>query len=185
VLASAPLHHAAVRGIAIDASAVAPELEPDEEATRLAGGAEQGLGEAAAQQLIAGTLRYADLDEVVLVADTIRRGGPTLLVQRCAGTPARCSAVVDVGYADRSGLAAAARSAWDAARTGDLRYPPSVLGERDGRADDGRCKACRSSWLWTGLGAAAVAATVITLVVVSGSQPPPIVSVDGSGFGSR
>ena len=30
--------------------------------------------------------------------ETIRHGGPTLLVQRCAGIPARCSAVVDAGF---------------------------------------------------------------------------------------
>ncbi|MDB4960050.1 MAG: hypothetical protein JWP01_49 [Myxococcales bacterium] len=185
VIARAPMHHPAVQGVPIDAASVEIDLERDDEAARIAAGATQGLEEPAAQQLITATLRFADLDEVVLVADTVRRGGPTLLVQRCAGVPARCSAVVDVGYGDRSGLAAAARTAWDAARSGDLRYPPSVLGERDGQTDDGRCKACRNPWLWTGVGAAVVAATVITIAVVSGSQPPPIVGVDGGAFGAR
>jgi len=182
VIARTPLHHATVQGIALDATAVDVELERDDEAARISGGAAQGLGDAAAHELIAGTLRYADLDEVVLVAATIRRGGPTLLVQRCAGLPAKCSAVVDVGYGDRSGLAAAARTAWEAARTGDLRYPPTVLGEQDGQVDDGKCKLCRSPWLWTGVGAVVVAATVVTIAIVSGSQPPPIVHVDGTGF---
>ncbi len=185
VIARAPLHHATVQGIAIDATAVEVELPRDEEAARISAGAQQGLGDAAASELIAGTLRYADLDEVVLVAATVRRGGPTLLVQRCAGTPARCSAVVDVGYGDRSGLAAAARTAWDAARVGDLRYPPTVLGEHDGQVDDGKCKLCRSPWLWTGVGAVVIAATIVTIAVVSGSQPPPIVGVDGSLYDRR
>ena len=185
VIARSPLHHATVQGLSIDATSVEIELPRDEEAARIAAGAEQGLGDAAADELIAGTLRYADLDEVVLVAATIRRGGPTLLVQRCAGTPARCSAVVDVGYGDRSGLVAAARTAWDAARTGDLRYPPTVLGEHDGQVDDGRCKLCRSPWLWTGVGAVVITAAIVTIAVVSGSQPPPIVRVDGGAFGMR
>ncbi len=185
VIARSPLHHATVQGLAIDATSVEIELPRDEEAARIAAGAEQGLGDAAADELIAGTLRYADLDEVVLVAATIRRGGPTLLVQRCAGTPARCSAVVDVGYGDRSGLGAAARTAWDAARTGDLRYPPTVLGEHDGQLDDGRCKLCRSPWLWTGVGAVVITAAIVTIAVVSGSQPPPMVQVSGPDFGMR
>lgn len=185
VIARAPTFRPHVQGLPIDATRAELVLERDAEAARLAGGAEPGLREAAAQELIAGVLRYADLDEVVLVADTIRRGGPTLLVQRCAGVPARCSAVVEVGYGERAGLASAARSAWDAARVGDLRYPPTVLGERDGRRDPGGCKVCRSPWLWTGVGAAVVAATVITLVSVTTDRPPPTVGVDGSGFGTR
>ena len=182
VIAHLPLHHTTVQGIALDATAVDVGLERDEDAARISAGAEQGLGDTAAHELIAATLRYADLDEVVLVAATIRRGGPTLLVQRCAGTPAKCSAVVDVGFGDRSGLAAAARTAWEAARTGDLRYPPTVLGEHDGRVVDGKCKLCRSPLLWSGVGAVVIAATVVTIAIVSGSQPPPIVHVDGSGF---
>ena len=185
VIARAPLHQATVQGIALDATSAEVELPRDEEAGRISAGAQQGLGEAAASELIAATLRFADLDEVVLVAATVRRGGPTLLVQRCAGTPARCSAVVDVGYGDRSGLTAAARTAWEAARIGDLRYPPTVLGEHDGQVDDGTCKLCRSPWLWTGVGAVVIAATIVTIAVVSGSQPPPIVTVDGRGYGMR
>lgn len=185
VIARSPLHHATVQGLAIDATTVEIELPRDEEGARIAAGAEQGLGDAAADELIAGTLRYADLDEVVLVAATIRRGGPTLLVQRCAGTPARCSAVVDVGYGDRSGIGAAARTAWDAARTADLRYPPTVLGEHDGQLDDGRCKLCRSPWLWTGVGAVVITAAIVTIAVVSGSQPPPMVRVSGPDYGMR
>lgn len=185
VIARSPHHRTTVQGIPLDAAEVDVELERDDEAARISAGAEQGLGDVAANELIAGTLRYADLDEIVLVAATIRRGGPTLLVQRCAGLPAKCSAVVDVGYGDRSGLAAAARTAWEAARTGDLRYPPTVLGEHDGQVDDGRCKLCRSPWVWTGVGAVLVAATVVTIAIVAGSDPAPIVNVDGMDFGSR
>lgn len=182
VVAHAPLYAPAVQAVPIDASAVEVVLERDDAAIRLTGGAELGLAEREAQQLVDATLRFADLDEVVLVAETTRRGGPTLLVQRCAGIPARCSAVVELGFGDRSGLAAAARAAWDAARSGDLRYPPTVLSEREGKAHDGRCKVCRSPWLWTGVGAALVIGTVVTIVALQGSDPPPLLGVDGSGF---
>jgi len=186
VIARAPLHEPAVQGLPSDATRAELRLVPDEDAARIAGGATLGLPEAAAGPLVAATLRYADLDEIVLVADTLRRGGPTLLVQRCAGAPPRCTAAVEIGYADRAGLPAAARAAWEAVRTAELRVAPTILGERDGqRLVDERCDVCRSPWLWTGVGAAVVAATVITLIATSSSSSPPHVGVDGSQFGTR
>lgn len=184
IVARLPMHEPAVQGIAVDdAAAMTLELTRDDVAARLAAGAERGLPDAAAAALIDATLQFADLDEVIVVADTSRRGGPTLLVQRCAGVPARCSAVVELDHGDRTGLAAAARAAWDAVRIGELRYPPSVLGDRGGTpADDGRCKLCRSPGLWVGVGAAVVLGTIITFVATSGSTPPPIVGVDPDDF---
>lgn len=182
VVARTPMYQPTVQALPPEATAVEVVLDRDDAAVRLAGGAELGLPERDAQQLVDAALRYADLDEVVLAAETIRRGGPTLLVQRCAGIPARCSAVVELGYGDKTGLAAAARAAWDAARTGDLRYPPTVLVEREGKAIAGGCRWCRNPWVWTGVGAALVAGTVITVVVLSGSRPPPVVGVDGTDF---
>jgi hypothetical protein len=185
VIARAPLRRPAVRGVIVDegVAAVALELPPDEDALRLAAGAERGLADPAAQALIDAALRFADLDEVVVVADTTRRGAPTLLVQRCAGALARCSAVVELGYGDRAGLAAAARAAWEAARTGELRYPPVVLGDRGGRAGGAeRCKLCRSPWLWTGVGVAVVAGVALAIAATSGAKPAPVVGVDPSQF---
>src|SRR5204862_4860786 len=105
IVARSTFYTAAVRGLAVDGpSRVMLELERDDERVNLAGGPARGMSEVAAQELVDAALRYADLDEVILVAATSRRGGPTLLVQRCAGLPARCSAVVEVGYGDRSGL---------------------------------------------------------------------------------
>ena len=185
IVARAPLHHAAVRAVAVEdaAASVSVELQRDEDAGRLAAGAVRGLAEPAAQALIDATLRFADLDEVVVAADTTRRGGPTLLVQRCAGAPARCSAVVEIGYGERAGLAAAARAAWEAARAGELRYPPVVLGDRGGRRDGkDRCKVCRSPWLWTGVGAAVAAGVVLAILATSGPPPAPVVGVDPSQF---
>ncbi len=182
IVARTPMYLPTVQALPADTTSAEVVLERDDAAIRVAGGAELGIGEQEAQQLVDATLRFADLDEVVLVVETTRRGGPTLLVQRCAGLPARCSAVVELGYGDRSGVVAAARAAWDAAKTGDLRYPPTVLSEREGKANDGRCKVCRSPWLWTGVGAAVVIGTVITVFALQGSDPPPIVGVDGMDF---
>ncbi len=182
IIARTPMYLPTVQALPAGSTSAEVVLDRDDAAIRVAGGAELGLGEREAQQLVDASLRFADLDEVVLVAETTRRGGPTLLVQRCAGLPARCSAVVELGYGDRSGLAVAARAAWDAAKTGDLRYPPTVLSEQDGPIRDGHCKVCRSPWLWTGVGAAVVIGTVITVFALQGAEPPPIVGVDGRDY---
>ena len=101
-----------------------PRPRRDDEVVRLASGPAAGCR--SPRRRSSSTPRSATrLDEVVLAADTSRRRR-SRSSSSCAGTPARCSAVVDIGYGDRSGLAAAARQAWDAARTGELRYPPSV-----------------------------------------------------------
>lgn len=184
IVARAPLHRAAVRGVAAGGGPVTLELARDEEAAQLAAGAVRGLAPAAAQALVDAAVRYADLDEVALVADTARRGEPALLVQRCAGLPARCSAAVEIGYRDRAGLAAAAGAAWQSARAAELREPPSVLGEpaeRPSGPPEG-CKLCRNPWLWTGVGAAVVTGLVVTFIAVTGDKPPPVVGVDPSQF---
>ncbi len=177
IVARAPEHRPSVQGITPDADRVEVQLEPDAEAARLQGPT-LGLDDVPAQQLVDATLRYADLDEVVLVADTIRRGGPALLAQRCSGAaPAKCSAVVEIGYPDRAGLASAAKSAWQSILVGDLRYPPTVLGDEGGRIDDGRCTWCRSPLLWTGVGVVVVTGAVLAIYALSSSQPTPIVTI--------
>jgi hypothetical protein len=81
------------------------------------------------------------------------------------------------------GPPAAARAAWDAVKVGELRYSPSVLAtERSIRKPDRRCEVCRSPWLWTGVGAAIVVGTIVTLVLNSSSRPPPVVGVDPGDF---
>jgi hypothetical protein len=159
-------------------------LERDSAASRLAEGAQPGLPDAASQELADASIRYADLDELILVAATDRRGGPALLVQRCAGLPARCTAVVEVGYGDRSGLAAAAREAWSDVATADLRYPPSVFNDPrvTGKKVDDHCRVCRSPYLWGGIGLAAVVTTIVIVAVVSSSQPPPVLGADPTKF---
>jgi hypothetical protein len=187
VVAHLPLHEPRAHAVAIDAASppsIAIDLATDGAATRLAEGATIGLADDGARELVEATLRFADLDEVVLVAAVPRRGGPALLVQRCAAIPVRCTAVVEVGYAEASGLAAATREAWQATRSADLRYPPSVLADAraSGGPIDDRCKLCRSPILWGSVGAAALIGTIVIIAVVSSSQPPPIVGVDPSQF---
>lgn len=182
VVARLPDHRVVVQGVAVDEpAALALALERDESAGRLAAGAALGLDERAQQQLVDAVLRFADLDEVVLVAETVRRGSPTLLAQRCSGLPARCSAVVDIGF-ETGGRAAAGRAAWEAVRVGELRYPPTALSERGTTGPTGKCKWCRNPWVWTGVGAALVTGVIITLVVTSASKPPPIVGIDPDDF---
>jgi hypothetical protein len=187
VVAQLPLHEARALAIALDAASpavVVLDLAPDPAATRLAEGATIGLPDEGARELVEATLRYADLDEVVVVAAVQRRGGPALLVQRCAALPVRCTAVVEVGYAEPSGLPAATREAWQATRQADLRYPPSVLADArtSGGPVDDHCKLCRSPILWGSIGAAALIGTIVIIAVVSGSRPPPTVGVDPSQF---
>lgn len=185
VIARVPGFVPYARALALDDKQgdLAIAFERDEAGAELAAGAESGISARSAQVVVDRTLELADLDEVVLVAATDRRGGPTLLVQRCVGVPARCTAVVELGYADRSGIAAAAREAWQAARTADLRYPPSVFGDERlvGNIEDHHCRACRSPILWAGIGVAVVAGVITLIAVTSSSRPPPIVSV-GPGF---
>jgi hypothetical protein len=183
VIARAPLHRAAVQGVLVDGpAAVALALERDDAAARLAGGAAPGIAEPAEQALVDAAMQFADLDEVLVAALSDRRGGPTLVVQRCAGLPARCTAVVEVGFGDRAGLAPAAREAVLATQAGVLRDPPSVIGAIERRASPPGCRLCRSPLVWSGVGAAVLGA-VIAIVVTSGAKPPPVVTVDGHDFG--
>ncbi len=186
VVARAPGLRSSAQAFAVTATTqrLALALERDEVAAELAGGAIFGLPDAAAQSLADGVLELADLDEVVLAAAADRRGGPTLLVQRCAGAPARCTAVVEIGYADASGLFAAARSAWGSLRAAELRYAPSVFGDprvTEPRVVAHRCEVCRSPYLWGGIGAALVAGAIAAIVLANETKPAPILMV-GSGF---
>lgn len=186
VVARMPLFHARAQAFAVDDATgpLALTLDRDDAWTRLAVGPQAGMPDSATVTLTEAALRYADLDAVVLVAQTDRRGGPTLLVQRCAGMPARCTATVELGYANASGLPAAARAAWAAVRTADLRYPPGLFGDSriTGTRVAHRCEVCRSPWLWGGAGVAAVIATVAVLAVVTSSRPPPVIGVNPGSF---
>lgn len=184
VIARAPLHHAVARAFSVGDKTpdLAIPLPPQDE--ELASGADIGTPDDAAQIVIDRTLELANLDDVVLIAMTERRGGPTLLVQRCAGQPARCTAVAELGYADRSGIAAAARSVWQSVRTADLRYPPNLFSDPRliGNLEEAHCRLCRSPIVWAGVGIVAIGVTIAIVAAVSGSHPPPTVTVDPTSF---
>lgn len=182
VIARAPLHRAAVQRVTVDGP-IELALDTDDDAVRLAGGAEPGLARPAEQALVDAALEFADLDEVVVAAVSDRRGGQALAVQRCAGAPARCTAVAEVGFGDRAGLAAAAREVWQAVQGGALHEPPRVIGDVRRELPSG-CQLCKSPLVWAGVGVgAAVLGAVIAIAVTSGSRPPPVLTVDGHGFG--
>jgi hypothetical protein len=177
--------HAQAFAVSEGSGDVIVTLDPDAASAALSEGPRVGLADTAAQQLVDEVVRFADLDEVVIVASTDRRGGEALLVQRCAGLPARCTAVVELGYGDRAGLTAAARAAWDAVHAADLRYPPSVFADprlAGERVVHHRCELCRNPWLWTGAGVAAVLGTIAIVAAVSGSHSPPTVLVQPPDF---
>jgi hypothetical protein len=184
VVARAPLHRPVVQAVAVDSpAAVELALDSDETAVQLAAGAEPGLTGPAEQALVDAAVAFGDVDEVVVAGVTARRGGPALIAQRCSGAPARCTAPAEIGFGDRAGLAAAAREAWRTVQGGALRDPPQVLGDlhREPPPPSG-CRWCRNPLVWAGAGAAVVTA-VIVLAATSGSRSPPIVTIDGHGFG--
>lgn len=182
VMARAPGFHPLA--LVTPGAELALRLEHDEAAAVLARGGELGMSEEDAQRLTDQVLALADLDDVIFVATAERRGGPTLFAQRCAGTPARCSAIVELGYADRTGLAAAARSSWQAVRVAELRVPPSLFGDDrlTGAAVEPGCTVCRSPILWAGVGAAALVTTIVLIAVATSSRPPPILTFDPGRF---
>lgn len=144
-----------------------------------------GMSEDRALSLVEAVLTYGDADEVLLVAASSRRGAPALLAQRC-GASLRCTAVVEIGYT-RPGLAPAMRAAWAALERGELRYPPSlpsdarVLPDR-ASAGDGKCRLCRSPWLWAGVGATVAISSAVLIYLLGQEQPPPALTVDPGEF---
>jgi len=186
VIARAPQFQPHAQAFAIDehTTELALPLEHDASAAELALGVELGMTDRAEQVVSDLVLALADLDDVVLVAATDRRGGPALLAQRCAGAPARCSAVVELGYADRSGVATAARAVWQALRAAELRYPPTLFGDArlTSAAVEHGCKVCRSPILWAGAAATAIVTTIVIIAIASASRPPPVLTVDPGRF---
>jgi hypothetical protein len=183
IVARAPLHRAQVQGVHVDGAptAVDVRLDRDDVAATLAGGAEPGLLSSGEQTLVDAALTFAELDDVVVAALGARRGSPALLVQRCAGAPGRCTPVVEIGFTDRAGLAAAAREAWAAVRDGEPSAAPGVLGQTLPYRPDTGCHVCKSPYFWGGLGAAFVG-TVVALYFATVVRPAPVLNVNGHGF---
>lgn len=159
-------------------------LSPDRGARALAAPV-AGMSEEEATNLLESVLTFAEADDVLLVAASARRGAPALLAQRC-GNSLRCTAVVEIGYA-RPGLPSAMREAWSTLVRGELRYPPSlpsdsrVLPSRTA-GGDGKCRLCRSPWLWAGVGVGVAVTSAILIFALGQEDPNPVVIVDPGGF---
>jgi len=184
VIARAPGHRA--RGVAF---AVPPEgtlvdvaLDPDGAPIVI----DVGAPEVIAAQSIDAALVYGEVDGVVLAAVVAKSGGTSLLGQWCAGSPVRCTPVVEVGF-QGSELSLAATRMWTTLRDarGAARYPPSLPSDPrvvSGSGGDHRCKLCRNPWVWAGVGAAVIAAGVTTAVVAGGGSKQPHVILDPNDF---
>jgi hypothetical protein len=184
VVARAPLFAPRAVGVAVDAATTSQrvELERDADADAISGGADAATGDDATRRLVAATLRYADVDAVVVVAQVERRGAPALVVERCAA--AGCTAVSEVGFGDATGLLAAARAAWGDVRAGDATRAAVALDLRGGgELVHHRCEVCRNPYVLGGVGAAVLVGAVAIIVAATASKPPPTVGVNPGDFG--
>ena len=108
-------------------------------------------------------LRYAGVDEVVVVAAVERRrAGAARAALRLAG----CTAAVEVGYAAPAGLRDATRAAWQ-----ELRAAPeqggAVAFDLAPTAAPRRCTWCRSPYVLGGVGAAVVIGAIAAIAVAT------------------
>ena len=184
VVARAPLHAGGAIAATVDATTTSlrVELAPDPDAEAIADGADAATTDDATRRLVEATLRYGDVDAVVLVAEAERRGAPALLVERC--TTAGCTGEVEVGYGDASGVVAAARAAWADVRDADAHRAAVALDLRGTTAPEHhRCEACRNPYVLGGVGAALVLGAIAIAVVATESRPPPTVGVNPGDFG--
>jgi len=187
VVARLPQFRPRARAVAVTATAttIPIALERDELAYRFTAGLGGGESASEVQQLVDGVLLYADLDDVVVVAEAQRRGSPALLAQRCAGVPARCTRIVELEYGDRSGLPIAAKAVWQDVRTRELRVRPTLFADlrfAEKQRDAPACRLCRNPYVLVGAGIALVAGVVAIAVVATASRPPPVLTIDPSMF---
>jgi len=165
------------------------ELDSDPAAVGLADGPAAGQREPEAGRWVDAVLAYAELDGLVIASSVWRGKRPAVLVQWCDGSPATCTAVVEVGYDDASGLGAATRAALAdalAARTGqrygatmpsDARVarssPPVVIGRG--------CRWCRPA-LYLGAGVVVIAATAIAFALAADDERVTSIGIDPGDF---
>ncbi|MEZ4367057.1 MAG: hypothetical protein R2939_12350 [Kofleriaceae bacterium] len=177
----------------VETSGAAVELTPavDREAQRVARGLRQGDPSVATAELLAAIGRRRGVAEVVVVATSQRRRGPVLLGQRCQLAPAvRCTDVVEVAAAMPDAVAAQlAAELWRELRERPIRALPSLATDPRLAPEapvpprpPARCAACRSPWLWGGVGAALLAGVVAALVFDGDAPPRGDVEIDPGEF---
>ena len=180
LVARAPGHRPAVQGVLIgEPSTLELALDPDEAASRLAAGAILGLSERAQQELaMRRSVRGPRRDRAGRRDLAARRSD--VLVQRCAGI--RRGQRGGRRRVRRSHAASPPRRRGLAGRPHRRApYPPGVPASGAGRSRRA-LPAVPQSVVWTGVGAALVVGTVLTIVAVSGAAPPPTVGIDPSQY---
>lgn len=183
IVARAPGHAPLAQAVNVDDahSAFALRLEPHPAAERLAQFATGGE----LAPIVEAAMLFGELDEIVVVEPILARGGRAIVVQRCVGIPAKCSATVEIGYPDETGLPSATKEAWSTVRVGELRYTPLRRGESPGGPIvEDRCRACRSPYVWGGVAAGLVTAIVLGFVLTA-DKPLPVIGADPGVFGPR
>ena len=183
VVARAPGHTPRAVAFSLDPAGsdrVTIDLDVDQDAAAIAYGLPAGAPDARATATVEAALRYGEVDAVVLVAPVWLNEREALLLQRCSGTPVRCTAIVELGYGKGS-LADALRAglrdvAGEPARlaAATVASDPRVGLDRAG----GRCRICRNPWFWAGVGAAVIAATAITIVATDEDPTVPEIVFD-------
>ena len=176
---------------------IAVDLEPDPHRQAVARARTElaiGAGENTATRAAAAVLFYSEADELLLVASVLRRGAPALLGQACAGVPILCGRVVEIGYPDARGLAGAARTVLEQARSSSRRFPVTLLADarliRDGGPSQqpvvatgaGDRPLWRNPWLWVGAGSVALAITA-GIIATRDREVQPIVVGNPCDFG--
>lgn len=150
-----------------------------------------GVAEVEARQAVSAVTLFAASDTLVFMASVWRRGQPALLGQLCAGQPAKCSAVIEIGY-PVGGLRVAAEQLWRSFDRDELRFPPTlqvdarlIAGEKapaEGK-DKTAAPLWKNRWLWLGVAGASLA-TGAWLLLDGEAEITPIFTGDRCDFGS-
>ncbi len=181
-VARSPGHVARALAFTVDATAstdLAIALDPDPYAAAAEAGIGRDTSDARATAAVEAGLLFGEVDAVLVVATTWQRDEPTLLVQRCAGTPVRCTAIVEIGYHDARGLDAALESAIADASAAGATLVASTLAT-DERLDTTHTERCFTCHKWTiaGISAAAIAAGVLAFVLLYDPPQKGVIYVD-------
>lgn len=157
------------------------------------GGFAPGSGEAATSAAAQQLAIFADLDELIFVAAVWRRQAPALIAQRCTARPRLdCRPPAETGFARTADLTTAMREVLARAGEGERGFPVMLPSDirvaRAERSPNERvptppfCQACRSPWLWVGVGAVALSAGAIYLSTRD-RETVPVVTLNPCAFG--
>jgi hypothetical protein len=125
-------------------------------------------------RLVAGAITWADLDALVMVSATWRRGALVILAEWCKEVD-RCGRVVEVGFPKASGVKSAAGVLWRQARESRGQFSPGLFADARVTNPEGSPGSplpppphsrplYRNPWLWLGVGSVAVTVTAVLLL---------------------